>query len=35
MVQLMPKEYKKIEILMDYKQERVITLGEITPEWWI
>ena len=35
MVQLMPKEYKKTEILMDYKQERVITLGEITPEWWI
>ena len=35
MVQLMPKEYKKIEILMDYKQERVITLGELTTEWWI
>jgi len=35
MVQLMPKEYKNVEILMDYKKERVMTLGELTPEWWI
>ena len=35
MVQLMPKAYKDIEIMMDYKQERIMTLGELTPEWWI
>ena len=35
MVQLMPDRYKDIEIMLDYEQERVITLGEITPEWWI
>ena len=35
MVQLMPEKYKGIEIMMDYRQERVVTLGELTPEWWI
>ena len=35
MVQLMPDNYKNIEILLDYENERTITLGEITPEWWI
>lgn len=35
MVQLMPDTYKQVEILMDYESERIIKLGEITPEWWI
>ena len=35
MVQLMPDEYKEIEIMLNYKEERVVKLGEITPEWWI
>ena len=35
MVQLMPESYKDIEIMLDYSKGRVITLGEITPEWWI
>ena len=35
MVQLMPDRYKDIEIMLDYEQEKIITLGEITPEWWI
>jgi RimJ/RimL family protein N-acetyltransferase/cytidine deaminase len=35
MVQMMPEKYKDIEIMMDYEQEKVITLGELTPEWWI
>ncbi len=35
MVQLMPDGYKGIEVLLDYETERVVTLGEITPEWWI
>ena len=35
MVQLMPEKYKSIEIMMDREQERIMTLGELTPEWWI
>ena len=35
MVQLMPGRYQDIEILMDYKTGRTVTLGELTPEWWI
>ena len=35
MVQIMPENYKDIEIMLDYENQKVITLGEITPEWWI
>ena len=35
MVQLMPDKYKGIEIMLDYDKERTVTLGELTPEWWI
>lgn len=35
MVQLMPATYKDIEIMLDYEQEKAVTLGELTPEWWI
>lgn len=35
MVQLMPDSYKDIEIMLDYENERVIKLGDITHEWWI
>ena len=35
MVQLMPETYKDIEIMLNYKTGKIITLGEITPEWWI
>ena len=35
MVQLMPNDYKNIEILLDYESERIVKLGDITPEWWI
>lgn len=35
MVQLMPDNYKNIEIMLDYEQGKTITLGELTPEWWI
>ena len=35
MTQLMPESYKNIEIMLDYKSGQVITLGELTPEWWI
>ena len=35
MVQLMAGKYHEIEIMLDYAAGRTITLGEITPEWWI
>lgn len=35
MVQLMPGDYQKIEILMDMETGRVVTLDRLTPEWWI
>ena len=35
MVQLMAGHYQDVEIMMDYTTGRTITLGEITPEWWI
>lgn len=35
MVQLMPDTYKDIDIMLDYNTERIVKLGEITPEWWI
>ena len=35
MVQLMPGKYQAIEIMLDYQTGKTITLGEITPEWWI
>lgn len=35
MVQLMPENYKGVEVLLDYDSGRVVTLGELTPEWWI
>ncbi len=35
MAQLMPDDYGKIEIMLDCEKERVVTLGELTPEWWI
>ena len=35
MVQLMPGHYDEIEIMLDYENGRVVTLKELTPEWWI
>lgn len=35
MAQLMPGKYHRIEIMMDYGADRVVTLGELTPDWWI
>lgn len=35
MVQLMPGRYYDIEIMLDYSTGRTITLGELTPFWWI
>ena len=35
MVQMMPEDYKSIEIMMDCSTGKTMTLGELTPEWWI
>lgn len=35
MVQLMPKKYKDIEIMLDYNANKIMKLGELTPQWWI
>ena len=35
MVQLNPEQYRDIQIMLDYEQEKITTLGVLTPEWWI
>lgn len=35
MSQVMPGDYKEIEILLDYEKGKVVSLGSLTPEWWI
>ena len=35
MAQLMPDKYRDVQIMMDYENDRVVTLGELTPEWWL
>lgn len=35
MVQLMPDDYRSVEIMLDYEKGKVVTLGELTPEWWL
>lgn len=34
-VQLMEQDYQKVEVMLDYKQAKVITMGELTPQWWL
>ena len=35
MTQLMPERYRDVEIMLDYERREVVTLGELTPKWWI
>lgn len=35
MSQLMPSDYKKIEIMLDYEKCKIVTLRDLTPEWWL
>ena len=35
MTQIMPNEYKQIEIMLDYENNRIVSLGDLTPDWWI
>lgn len=34
-VQLMPDSYKSVEIMLDYKSGKTVTMEELTPHWWI
>ena len=27
--------YQDVEIMLDYEKEKIVTLGELTPHWWI
>lgn len=35
MVQLMPDSYQGIELMLDYESGKIVSLGQLTPEWWI
>ena len=35
MAQLMQGQYQKVEIMLDYENEKTVTLGELTPHWWL
>ena len=35
MVQLMSDDYASVRVLLDNETGREMTLGELTPEWWI
>lgn len=35
MVQLMPERYKEIEIMVNYQNQQVVKLEDLTPKWWI
>lgn len=35
MAQLMPEEYKNVEVMLDYEKNEIVTLGALTPHWWI
>lgn len=35
MAQLMPDKYRAVQVMMDYENDRVVTLGDLTPEWWL
>lgn len=34
MMQLMGNDYKDVEIMADYTNNKVVKLSELTPDWW-
>ena len=34
MMQLMGNDYKDVEIMADYTNNKVVKLNELTPDWW-
>ena len=35
MAQLMMGRYQDVEIMLDYENEKIVTLDALTPEWWL
>ncbi len=35
MTQLMPEEYRSVEVMLEWEPPRIVTLGELTPDWWV
>ena len=35
MSRLISDKYRAVQIMMDYENDRVVTLGDLTPEWWL
>ena len=35
MAQLMPKDYQGIDIMLNNEKNEIVTLGALTPRWWI
>ena len=35
MTQLMPDDYRHIEVMLDYEEKKIVSLGALTPEWWL
>ncbi len=35
MTHLMPDDYKTVEVMLDYASKKVVSLAQLTPEWWI
>ena len=33
--QLMPEDYRSVEVMLGWEPPRIVTLGELTPDWWI
>lgn len=33
--QLMPEGYRSVEVMLGWEPPRIVTLGELTPDWWI
>lgn len=35
MAQLMPEDYRSVEVMLDCENEKIVTLGDLTPARWI
>ena len=35
MTQLMPDDYRSVEVMLDHENGKVCLLGDLTPEWWL
>ena len=35
MTQLMPDDYRRIVVMLDYEEKKIVSLGALTPEWWL